>query len=170
MLRFVWNYDNSSCFFHCFEILIFWIVSGVKGQKMVHISGTLHHMIVMYGVHVLNGNISRYFFFIVSKSWFSRLWGGERAKNDPKWQKNMSVTSYISGPYVIWSSFMVHICKRIISPYIFFIFSKFWFSGSLGGWKVKKWPKMTKHSVSLTPYLWNCTSYDCHFWDTCVKW
>ena len=32
-----------------------------------------------------------------------------------------------------WLSFMVHICKMMICPGIFFIFSKFWFSGSTGG-------------------------------------
>ena len=45
------------------QIFIFQVVSGVKGQKMVqndkkimsvvlHISGTIHHMIVIYGTHV----------------------------------------------------------------------------------------------------------------------
>ena len=34
--------------FHFFKILIFWVVSGVKWQKIVplHISWTIHHMIV----------------------------------------------------------------------------------------------------------------------------
>ena len=52
-----------------------------------------------------------------------------------------------------------------------FIFSKFCFSGLLGGWRVKgkKWPKMRK-KFCLTPYLRNSTSYDCGFWYTCVKW
>ena len=36
-------------------------------------------------------------------------------------------------PYIIWLSFMVHMCKMIISPEVFFIFSKFWFFGLLGG-------------------------------------
>ena len=26
------------------------------------------------------------------------------------------------GPYIIWSWFMVHMCKRIISPGVFYIF------------------------------------------------
>ena len=52
-----------------------------------------------------------------------------------------------------------------------FIFSKFCFSGLLGGWRVKgkKWPRMRK-KFCLTPYLRNSTSYDCGFWYTCVKW
>ena len=45
---------------------------------------------------------------------------------------------------VIWSSFMVHMCKRIISSGIFFIYSKFWFLGSLGGKMAKNGPKGQK--------------------------
>ena len=47
-------------FFHFYEILIFWAVRGVKGQKMaqdekkilfvaLHILGTIYYMIVIYG-------------------------------------------------------------------------------------------------------------------------
>ena len=51
-----------------------------------------------------------------------------------------------------------------------FFFSKFWFSGLLGEWKGKKWPKVTKNSVCLTSYLRNCTSYDFRLWYICVEW
>ena len=55
--------DNIRVFFHFFKILIFRVVKGVKGQKMVqnnkklcpvtlHISETIHHMIVIYVTHV----------------------------------------------------------------------------------------------------------------------
>ena len=49
-------------FFNFFKILIFWVVSGVKGQKIVqndkknsvslHTSGTIHQIIVIFGTHV----------------------------------------------------------------------------------------------------------------------
>ena len=76
--------DIFRCFFRFFKSLIFRVVSGVKGQNMVQIdkkimsvvlgiSGTVHHMIVIYGT------------------------GGERAKNSPKWQKILSITLHISG-------------------------------------------------------------------------
>ena len=50
-------------FFHFFKILIFWVVSGVKGEKndpndkkimfvALHISGTIPHVTVIYGTHV----------------------------------------------------------------------------------------------------------------------
>ena len=56
----------------------------------------------------------------------------------------------------------------------FFIFSKIWFSGLLGGrdgggGDGKKRPKMTK-TLCLTLHLRNCTSCNCGFWYTCVKW
>ena len=35
--------------------------------------------------------------------------------------------------YILWLSFMVHLCEIMIFPGIFFSFSKFWFSGLLGG-------------------------------------
>ena len=88
----------SPGFFSFFVILIFWVVKGVKGQKMVqndkkilsvvlHISGTIHHMIFIYGTHKENGNISVHFFFFYScfKNFdFLGCNGGKRAKNIPK--------------------------------------------------------------------------------------
>ena len=60
--------------------------------------------------------------------------------------------------YIIWSSLMVHMCKRIIYPSIFFIFKKFWFSGSLGGGKSTKntpkcWKFCLSHSVPQAPCI-----------------
>ena len=62
--------------------------------------------------------------------------------------------------------------KRKISPGIFSFFRFFTMVfGVIGGCrKAKKWPKMTKSSVCLTPYLRNPTLYDYDFWYTCVKW
>ena len=34
----------------------------------------------------------------------------------------------------------------------------------------RKWPKMAKNSISLHISGTNCTSYDCVFWYTIVKW
>ena len=48
-------------FFHFYEILIFWVVRGVKGQKVAQnkklqlhlsraiISGTVYHVIIIFG-------------------------------------------------------------------------------------------------------------------------
>ena len=78
-------------------------------------------------------------------------------------------------PYIIWSSFMVLMCKSIIHPdIIYFHFFKvliFWIIREEGGGvKGQKWPKMTKNSVCPTPYLRTHASYDCYFWYTWVKW
>ena len=71
--------------------------------------------------------------FIFSTFWFFGLFGGLKGKkNGPKWQKNSVCCTIPQEPYIIWLSFMVHICKMIISSGVFFIFSKFWFSGSIG--------------------------------------
>ena len=72
-------------------------------------------------------------------------------------------------PYIIWSWFMVFMCKRIISPGIFYIFSKFWFSGSIVRKKSKKWPKITKNYVCCTPYQSKHTSFDCVFCCTSLE-
>ena len=61
-------------------------------------------------------------------------------------------------PYIIWLSFVVHMCKMIISLGVFFIFSKYLFFVLLGGLKGKKWSKMTKKiclsgSISQEPYI-----------------
>ena len=56
------NDDISRCCFQFFKILIFWVFRGGKWQKTVQndknmcvaldFSGTIHHMIVIYGTHV----------------------------------------------------------------------------------------------------------------------
>ena len=53
---------SGTCFFHFFNITIFWVVSGVKGEKMaennkkicvvLHILGAIYHMIVICGTQV----------------------------------------------------------------------------------------------------------------------
>ena len=82
-------------------------------------------------------------------------------------KKEFCLVHFISQePYTVWLSFMVHLCKMMISPGVSFIFSKFWFSWLLGGRSVKgkKWSKMRKNSVYCAPYLRNHTSYDFHWW------
>ena len=60
-------------------------------------------------------------------------------------------------PYFIWLSFMIQLCKMIISPGVFFIFPKFRFSGLLGDTRAKISAKLQKclpiHSISQEPYM-----------------
>ena len=73
---------------------------------------------------------------------------------------------------------MVHMCKMIIYPGIFFpIFQNFDFLGCHGGgWgggggveRFKKWPKTTKNYVCRALYFKNHISYDLHLWYASVK-
>ena len=76
---------------------------------------------------------------------------------------------HISG--IIHHLTVIYVCKVIISSGVFFhFFWEFWFSGSIGGQKGKRWSRMTKKYVCRTPYLRNLTSYDCHLWCKYVKW
>ena len=94
-------------------------------------------------------------FLIFSKFWFFGLLGGKRAENGPKWQKILSVTYSISQePYIIWLSFMVPMCKKIISLGVFLFFRIFIF-------RVVKGQKMVHNDkkfcalrfVSQEPYI-----------------
>ena len=107
------------------------------------------------------------FFKILILKVFRGVKGQKMVQNDKKFCASHVISQE---PYIIWLSFMLHMCKMIISPGVFFIFSKFWFFGLLWGWKDKRWSKMTKKSVCCTQYLRNHTSYDSHLWYTCVKW
>ena len=102
------------------------------------ISGTIHHMIVIYGANVWNDNISRCFFnFKILIFWVNRgLKGQKMAQNDKKFCLSHLM---FQQPYIIWS-YDLHLwytCmyKMIISRHFLF-FSKFWFTGLLeaGGW------------------------------------
>ena len=152
-------YDNISKFFFCFfhfflffKILIFWVVRGVKGQKIVqnnkflsvalHISRTIHHL---WYIHKCKMMISQVFFHF-SKFWFSGLLGGLKRKKWSKMTKKFCLLHSISQEPYTWFSFMVHMCKLIISPGAFFIFSKFLFSRLLG--------KNDKNSVFCALHIW----------------
>ena len=102
-----------------FKILIFSVVRGRKVQKngpkwqkilsvMLHIWGTIHHMTVIYDCKMIN-NIFRYFFENFDN--LGPQWGGsKRAKNDPEWQKIMSVAPHISAtihPGIFSSNFLL---------------------------------------------------------------
>ena len=56
--------------------------------------------------------------------------GQKWVQNDKKFCSSCSISLE---PKIIWLSFMVHMCKMIISPGFFFSFSKFWFFGLSGG-------------------------------------
>ena len=89
------------------------------------------------------------------------LLGRLKGKKWPKIAKS-SVVPYTQEPYFIWSSYMVHICNRMIPPGFFNLFQIFLF-GVNRGVKGQKWPKMTKNYVCHISCLKKHTSYDCDF-------
>ena len=169
-------------FFQNFDIFGCYILAwgGVKGQKMVQNDKTIclscstfqeQYIWFSFMVFMCKTIISSGLFFSLSKFWFFRL-------TEVKWQKTVQndkkfcPSCFISQePYLVWLSFMVYICKMIISADFCFIFFK-----SLIFWVVrvikrqKNCPKWQKNSVCHTSCLRNYISYDCHLWCTCVKW
>ena len=122
----------SSLAFFIFSKLWFFR-SRVKGEKLVQnvkklcllclITQALYIMWSSFTAHMCNRITPPGFFYIYSKFLFlgSIEWD-KRAKNDPKWQKIMSIIFHISGSshHMIW--FLVHMCKIIASSDAFFIF------------------------------------------------
>ena len=118
-------------FFFFSKLGFFGFLEGWKGKKwskmtkilsiVHHMSGTIHLMIAIYGIHVQNDNISILILRVVRG-----IKGQKTTQND----KKFCLSHLISQEPFIWSSFMVDICKKIISPsQCFFYFFKmlvFW--------------------------------------------
>ena len=102
------NDNISRGFLHLFKILIFWVVKVVKGQKLVQ-----NDKKTVCCTPYLRNHTSYD---------FPGCQGGERVKNDPKWQKFLSVASYISGTIYHMIFMFIFMYKRIISWDIFFFF------------------------------------------------
>ena len=132
-----------------------------KWQKilsvMLPISGTIHHIIVICGTQLWKDDIPKHF----SKNLIFWVISGLKGKKWP-WMTKLCLSHSISQEaYIIWSWFLVHLCKVMISPASFLIFLKFWFLGGvLGVKRVKNEPK-SLISVCHTPYLSNCRSDHC---------
>ena len=157
---------SSGVFSIFLKSLIFWVHRGVKGQKTVQNDKTLcllHSISQDPYIIWLLFMVQMCKVVICSFSRFSRGWIG---KNGPKMSKisvccTICFRNHISYDLHLWYTCMY---KRIISPGIFFFFSKFWYLGLLGGGKMaKNGPKLEIFFVCLTPYLRNRTSYDCDF-------
>ena len=96
-----------------------------------HISGTVKHIIMIFGTLVLNDNISRVLFHFLHIFIFwavMEVKGQEMAQNA---KKKCLLHFMYQEPYILWLSFIVDFCKMMISPGFFFSF--FW---SLEKWKI----------------------------------
>ena len=147
--------------FYFFKIVIFWVVRGIKGQKtiqnkkkilwvLLHISGIIHCMIVIYGTHICKMIISPCLFLIFSKFWFFGLLGGIKGQKTIQNDNKLSVLrSIFQEPYIVWLSFIVHMCRMITSQVVFFNFSKFWFSGVEGQKVTQNGKKLSFHNFDF---------------------
>ena len=91
---------------------------------VLDISGTIYYVIIIYGTHVSSDNISRCFFhfFKILIFWVVRgIKVQKMVQNDKKYCPLRLISQKL---YIIWLSFMVHMCKMIISPGNIFIFFK----------------------------------------------
>ena len=93
----------------------------------------------------------------------------QKSKKWPLMRKNY--VSISESAYIIWLCFFLHKFKTMTSPDAFFHFLKilvFWVVRGRG----LKGQKMAQNNIKicLTSYLRKCTSYDCGFWYTYVKW
>ena len=129
-------------FFQNFDFLGPWgskrVKNGPERQKILsvrlHISAALHHMIVIF--HWISPGV--FCFFSILKLWFFGLSGGRKGKKWPKMTKSSVYCTLYFRNHISYDLHLWYICmyKRIISPgtfIFFFFFSKFWFSGLLGG-------------------------------------
>ena len=138
------------CFFLLFQNFDFSGCWGAKGTKngpkwpkilsvALHISGTIHHMTVIYGTYLSNDYTFRCFFHFskILIFWVHRgVKGQKMVQNDKKFCLLPSISQE---SYIIWLSFIVHICKMIISSGVFFHFSKiliFWVHRGVKGQKM----------------------------------
>ena len=134
---------------------------GVKGQKIsqngkeqLHLSRAIsqeqYSLWSWFLVQLCKMMISPVFFFKFSYFHFSGSDGGKRAIKSPKWEVTILLHAISQEQYSLWSWVLVHLCKMMISPGVFFIFCYFHFLGSQRGKRgPKKWPKMTKKHLSV---------------------
>ena len=134
-----------------------------KWQRILSValdnSVIIHHMIVIFGTHLYNDKPTGVF-FIFSKCWFFGLLGGwvkgqKMVQNDKKFCPLHPITQE---PYIIWLSFIVQICKMIISSGVFFHVFKiliFWVHRGVKEQKAVQNDRKfcLSHSVSQEPYI-----------------
>ena len=77
-------------------------------------------------------------------SWPVKGWVNS-AKNSPKWKVKINLScATLQEQYSIWSWFLVHLCKMMITPGIFSIFQNFDFLCCWWGKSAKNGPKWQK--------------------------
>ena len=128
----VWNDNTSSSFFHFSKFWFFGLLGGKRAKNspkwqkvclLCSISQERYIIWSSFAVHKCKMIVSVgtfFYFFKILIFWVVRRVKGQKW---PKMTKNCPLFFIFQEPYII-SWFMVHICKRIISPGVFDIFSK----------------------------------------------
>ena len=116
------------------------------------LSGTIHHMTVIYGRHLQNDNIFRCFFhfFKILIFWAYRgVKGQKMVQNDKTFCLLCSISQE---PYIIWLSFMLQMCKMIISQGVFFNFKILilWVVGAERAKNGLKWQKNLPIALNIS--------------------
>ena len=124
-----------------------------------HISYDLHLWYTCMYKRIMSPGIFYIFFFKILILRIIRVEvGGKRAKNGPEWQKILSVSLCISWTVHHMIVILVHMCKTIIFPANFFIFSIFIFGVFTPRKRAKNDLKLPT-SVCFALYLINCRSH-----------
>ena len=122
-----------------------------------------HLVFIIILVHMCKRIISPVVFF--SFFFKIKIFHVSRAQSD----KKFCLLDLVSQEaYIIFSWFLVHMCKIVTSSGAFFHYFNIFIFQVVRGLEGQKWLKMTKNYVCLTLDLRNHTTYD--FWYTCVKW
>ena len=138
----------SGVFFHRSKILIFWVVRGIKGQKIAQnykkVCGAWylrnhtsydHHLWCIRNCKMII-SLGVFLFFQNFDFWVVRRVKGQKW---PKMTKKLRPLHFISQePYIIWSWFMAHIFKRLISPDVYTFFFQMLIFGVNSGVKEQK--------------------------------
>ena len=104
--------------------------------------------------------------------WFFWLLVGLKCKKCPKMIKWCLSHCISQDARITRFWFLVHMCKIMTSPDFFFHFLKILIFWIVRGVKVKNGQndkEWCPFFYVYTSMVWNCTSYDCAFWYTCVK-
>ena len=164
--------------FSMFWNFIFRAVRGVKGQKIAQNENNyIWHMPYLRNSIAYDND----FWYKCVKWWylqvfFSLFWNFQflscrGAKGNCIAQnKNSNYICLVSyQQYSLWSWFLVHLCKMMISLSVFSFLIFSFFELLEGGKRAKNGPRWQKHSACCTSYLRNHTSYDLDLWYICIK-
>ena len=128
--------------------------NGPKWQKIMsaalHISGIIRSWF-WFLVHMCKMITSPGTFFIFS-FYFPGCWGDKNAKTSTN-DKTFCLSHSVS-PYLIWLRFLVHMCKMMIFPELFFHFFKILIFGVFSGVRGQKMTQIYQFkSVALYVYM-----------------